>query len=409
MAREKIIVGLDIGTSTIQTIVAKKRKGTRPQVIGIGESGALGIRRGVVVNINEAIKSIKASVMQAERASGVPVSRVYVSLGGSHIQIAPSKGVVAVSRADGEVSEDDVDRVIRAAESISLPANYEILHIIPRRFRLDSQEDIKDPKGMTGIRLETEALVVEAFTPSVKNLTKAVNEAGLKIEELIFSSLAAAESSLSQQQKELGVIGIDIGGGTTGLVVYEEGDLLHAGVIPVGGTHLTNDVAIGLRTSIETAERVKVAAGYAVPEKIGKRDLIDLAKFSKHEEGETQKRYLAEIIEARLSEIFELANKELKKINRLGELPAGAVLLGGSAHLNDIAELAKKRLKLPVITGRPIELDGLGDRLSKPEYATAVGLILIASKHLENEENGFPFRKAPPISGFFRWLKNFLP
>lgn len=410
MAREKIIVGLDIGTSTVQVVVAKKRKGSRPQVIGLGEAPTFGLRKGVVVDISQVIKSIKAAVAQAQRSSGVPISKAYVSIGGGHIQVVSSKGVVAVSRADGEVSEDDIERVIRAAESsVSLPLNYEILHVVPRRFRLDSQDEIKDPKGMTGIRLEADALVIEAFSPSVKNLVKAVSEAGLKVEELIFSILAAAESTLSPQKKELGVVAIDIGGGTTSFVIYEEGDILHAGVLPVGGSHLTSDVAIGLRTSIETAERVKMAAGYSLPEKINKREIIDLAKFSKYEEGEASKKYLSEIIEARLSEIFELANKELKKIGRLGELPAGAVLIGGSANLNDVVELAKKRLKLPVVKGRPVELDGLGDKLSKPEYAVGVGLILIGAKHFDKEENGFPFRKAPQIGGVLKWLKNFLP
>ena len=298
-----------------------------------------------------------------------------VNLDGSHIISRASKGVVAVSRADQEISEDDIGRVINAAEAISLPQNKEILHVIPREFIVDGEAGIKDPLGMHGVRLELNALIVECSTPVLKNIEKCVDAAGFKLESIILSPLAAARSALTKRQKELGVLALDIGSSTSGIAVYEDGDIIHTQILPIGSAHITNDIAIGLRTNIDVAEKIKIDYGVCLPEGVSKKEMVDLAKFGHQEPGQAMKREIAEIIECRLEEIFDLVNKELKKIGKQNLLPAGVVLLGGGAKLPGIVELSKKILKLPAQIGYPQEVDGLVDQIEDPSYATAVGLI----------------------------------
>jgi cell division protein FtsA len=377
MPREEIIIGLDIGTSKVKTIVGQKRRDEeKPLVIGLGVADSSGMRKGAVVDIEETIKAISTSVEKAEQSAGVPIEHAYVSIGGDHIFSQMSRGVVAVSRADSEISQEDVSRAINAAQAISLPTNREIIHIIPINFAIDGQEQIKDPIGMTGVRLEVDALVVHGLIPFIKNITKCVSEADLDIDDLVFSSLAASEAVLSYRQKELGAVVIDIGGGTTGMTVFEEGNAVYCAVIPVGAGHITNDIAIGLRTSIDTAERVKRDFGSAVSSEITKKENINLNQIDDNEEGAVSRRYLADIIEARLSEIFSMVDDELKKINRSRLLPAGAVLTGGGAKMPGIVDLAKEELGLPCQIGFPQELGGIIDKVDDPSFAAAIGLVL---------------------------------
>lgn len=376
MARDKIIVGLDIGTQSIKTVIAKKRNDNeRIQIIGVGNAPTFGVRKGIVVNIEEAVNSIKASVAEAERLSGVEVVAVNVNLDGSHISSKMSKGVVAVSRADQEISAEDIKRVIGAAEAVSLPQNKEILHVIPREFIIDGESGIKDPLGMRGVRLELNALIVECSTPVLKNIERCIDAAGFDLNRVVLSPLAAAHSTLTKRQKELGVLVLDIGSATTGLAVYEDGDIIHTQILPIGSAHITNDIAIGLRTNIDVAEKIKIDYGVCLPEEVSKKEVIDLAKLGHQEPGHAMKKEIAEIIEARLEEIFDLVNKELKKIGKQNLLPAGVVLLGGGAKLPGIIELSKKILKLPAQVGFPQDVDGLVDHIEDPAYATAVGLV----------------------------------
>lgn len=376
MPREKIITGLDIGSYSIKTIIAKKTgNDERLQIIGVGDAPSLGVRKGVIVDIDEAVSSIKSSIAEAERLAGVEVGSVTTNLGGAHISSKISKGVVAVSRADQEISEDDISRVISAAEAISLPLNKEILHALPQEFVIDGERGIKDPLGMHGVRLESNALIVECSTPVLKNVGKAIESAGLGVENIVLSPIASAYSSLTKRQKELGVLVLDIGGATTGLAVYEDGNIIHVQVLPIGSGHITNDIAIGLRTDIDTAERVKLEYGACNSEDISKKDIIDLTKINNEGRGQANKKEVSEIIEARLEEIFDLANKELKRIGKQGLLPAGVVLVGGGSKLPGIAEFAKKILKLPVQIGAPCEINGLVDYINDPSFAAAVGLI----------------------------------
>lgn len=375
MARDKIIVGLDIGTHSIKVVIAKKKSDDRVQIVGVGTAPSFGIRKGVVVDIEEAINCIKSATSEAERLSGVKIESVVVNLDGSHIISKMSKGVVAVSRADQEISEDDINRVVAAAEAVSIPVNKEILHVIPREFMVDGEAGIKDPLGMHGVRLELNALIIECSTPVLRNVEKCIESAGFDLDNIILSPLAAARSALTKRQKELGVLVLDIGSATTGLVIYENGDILHTQILPVGSAHITNDIAIGLRTNIDVAEKIKIDYGVCLPEEVSKKETIDLMKVGHQEAGQAMKREIAEIIECRLEEIFELANKELKRIGKQSLLPAGVVLLGGGAKLPGIVELAKKSLKLPAQVGFPLEVDGLIDHIEDPAFATAVGLI----------------------------------
>lgn len=394
MAKNVIIAGIDVGSANVRTVIVQIFPGEElPRVIGVGVSESMGIRKGMIVDLEEAVKAVNDSVDKAERGAGVSVKSAAVSIGGNHIASQSSKGVIAVGRADGEVTEDDIERVISAAQAISIPPNREIIHIIPRSYSLDDQKNIKDPLGMNGVRLEVDAMIIEGSAPVVKNLQKSIEQAGIEIGEFVLAPLAAAKVVLSRRQKELGVVLVDIGGGTTAIAVYEENDLLHTAILPVGGSHITNDLAIGLRTSIDVAEKVKIEFGNALPRDINKKEDINLAEIDPNEEGMVSRHHVAEIIEARLEEIFNMVNKELKMIARDKLLPGGAVLAGGTAKLPGAVDLAKNILGLPAQTGFPTRLSGLVDKIDEPSFATAVGLIIWG---MENADRG------PRGGGFFR-------
>jgi len=415
MAKETIIVGLDVGSCFIRTVIAKMRADqTRPQIIGMGQVPSFGLRKGVVVDIEEAVKNISQSVQEAERNSGLSIERAYVSLSGNHITSRTSKGVVAVSRADGEISREDVERAINAASAISLSPNREILHIIPRSFSVDDQRGIKDPAGMNGVRLEVDTLIIEGATPFIKNLTKCISEVGLEIEGLVLAPLAASRASLTKRQKELGVLALDLGGGTASLTVFEEGDIIYSCVLPIGSSHITSDIAIGLRSNIDLAEKVKLEYGSALVSEISKKDNINLSKLAEEEKGVIPRIQVAEIIEARLSEVFDLVNKELRKIDRQGLLPAGVVLLGGGAKMPSLVDLAKDGLKLPAQVGFPLELEGIVEEVDDPAFATAIGLVLwsIDERVKSGRLTTIPFSRfsvSSTVNKIKGWLRGFLP
>jgi len=418
MAKDNIIVGLDVGTSKVRTVIAsiREKEDGRPKIIGVGESPSNGMRKGVVVDIEEMTKSIKRSVDNAERLSGINIDKVYVSVGGSHIKSRLNKGVAAVSRADEEFTQEDVRRAIDNASILYLDPNREIIHIIPRDFNIDGQAGIQDPRGMNGFKLEVDALIVEGLSPYLKNLRKCVNNAGLQIEALVLNVLAASNAVLTKKQKELGVLVLDFGGGTVSMAVYEEGKLLHMSVLPVGSGHITNDIAVGLRTSVETAEKIKLNYGSCVPEDVGKKENIDISKIDEKEEGIVSRRELSKIIEARMDDIFSLVNKELKKINRESYLPAGAILVGGGAKTPDILDLAKGKLKLSVQIGYPQGVEGLVEKIDDPAFATSIGLVFWALEVGDESEEGINHSREHGVSFFSKLiaklkkvLKNFIP
>jgi cell division protein FtsA len=371
MAKQYIIAGLDIGTSNIKILIAAKKKGEQKLgVIYQAQEPSFGIRRGVVVDVEKVSRLIQLLLNKVRTENGQKIDSVYVNIGGSHVFCTNSEGVVAVSRADRRVSEEDVKRVLQAAETISLSSNEEILEVIPKEFIIDGKGGIKEAEGMQGGRLEVKVLIVGCFAPYKKNLTQAVLNADLRVSDILPSPLAISNAVLNQKQKELGVAVLDIGAGTSELAVFEEGNLIHLAVFPIGSANITNDIAILLKTEIDIAELIKIKSGSCIFKGNGKKEKIEL------EEGEVltfSPKMVAGIIEARVSEIFGEVNKELKKIGKQGQLPAGIVLTGGGANLPKIVELAKKELKLPCRIGKPLFFSDLEDNLS---FAVACGLVL---------------------------------
>lgn len=380
MAREQIIAGLDIGGSRIRTVIGAieaDKKG--PHIIGVGISPSLGLRKGAVVDVDEVIANISASLEDAERMSGIPIHHIFIGIGGAHIESKNSQGVIAIGGK--EILEDDVERVLEASEAVSLPQNRRILRIIPKSFSVDEQRGIRTPIGMSGIRLEVDAHIITGQTQIVDNFEKCIHQAGVDIDDFIPSSLAASEAVLSRRQKELGVISINIGYDSTSLVVYEEGSVLHSAVIPVGGNSVTNDIAIGLRSSIDTAEKIKIEHGTCLPEEVSDRETIDLSLVSKIDKQKVSKKHLAEIIQARYHEIFILIKDELKSINRDGMLPAGAILSGSAVKMPGTTELAREVLSLPVQIGFPQDISGVVDKVDDPAFASALGLVIWGAKY----------------------------
>lgn len=426
MTKSRIIAAIDTGTSKVVTIIASVAEETgKINIVGASSVEGKGLRKSQIVDIEEAIETISASVEAAERMAGCSVSSAFISVGGTHIQSQNSKGVVAVADPEHEIIPEDLARVIEAARAISLPSAREILHVIPREFKVDSQEGIKDPLGMTGVRLEAEAHIITGSATAMRNLVKCVNEVGVEINGLVFSGLAAAETALTETEKELGVCLVDIGGGTTSLAIFTEGSLAYSSVLPVGAKNITNDLAIGLRVSLETAEKVKIALSEIDKEKLFKteeknKDEIDLKKLGINEEVEkvSYKTLVEGIIRPRLNEIFALVGEELKNSGFGGATPAGIVLGGGGAKTVGITEACKRTLSLPVRIANTDKLSGLIDDVSGPAYLTAHGLILYGFKNAKISSS-FSFEKfgrifkGIPIKGVFSktvdFIKSFLP
>ena len=410
MART-IFTALDIGTSTIQTVVAEKQRGENSlRILGIGVAPSAGVRRGIVVDLEDASGAIRQSVQEAERTSGLNLKSACVAVGGSHISVGYSKGVVAVSRADGEISPEDVRRAVAAAETfVTRNPNKSILHMIPRDFKVDTEAGVKDPVGMHGVRLEVDTLIIECSASFLKNLFKCVEASGLSVQDYVFAPLAASYSVLTKRQRELGVMLLDIGGGVASFIVFEEGVPMHAGVVPIGGNLITNDVAIGFRTHVDVAERIKLVYGSCLPDELPKRENIRLAEFIPEETTVFSRRELAEIIEARMRDIFELLQKELKKIDRKQLLPAGVILVGGSSSLPGLVELTRKEMALPVEIGLPPTIEA-PDEHTAASLSTALGAIHWQEMHNQQVSASWvhhtnELSKKP----FVRWLRSLLP
>ena len=397
-----IIAGLDIGTATIKTLICQKKpKKTNLEVLAQIKEISSGVRKGVVINTEEVSKIISSSIERAEKISKEKIRAVLVNVGGAHVFFTNSHGLISVSRADQKISQEDVDRVIQAAQTFSLPSNKEILSVIPREFIIDGEKGIKEPLGLKGVRLEVETSILGGFSPYLKNLAKTVLDSSLQIDDLILNPLASAQAVLTPREKEIGVLILDIGAGTTGLAIFEEGELIYTTIFPIGSAHITNDIAVGLKCDIDTAEEIKLESGtlfFKGPDKKKKIETV---------EGETlifSQKMLSRIIEARVREIFEIVNKELKKIARQGKLPAGVVLTGGGAKLPRIKELAKKELRLHCRIGFP---RGFSPSLEDPELATVCGLVLLGVD-LEGEKNLLSFGQRI-FSRIKKLFKIFLP
>ncbi len=391
--KDDIIAGLDIGSTAIRLVIGQKISGPAGeelQIIGAVSGPTAGVSRGIVNSIEETTSSISAVLEKAERLVGVPINRVWVSINDPHIKCERSKGVIAVGRSDGEIGENDVNRAIEAARALAVPANYEILHVIPIKFSVDNQSDVKDPIGMNGIRLEVETLIVQGLSTQIKNLTKAIYRTGLEIEDLVLAPLAAAEAVMSSKQKELGVSLINLGASTTSLAVYEERNLIHTAVLPIGAEHITSDLAIGLRCPINLAERIKKEYGNAIVSKDEKDEDIDVSKLVEEEEvnddiDTVSKKYISEIINARIEEIFEKIDNEFKKIDRSGMLPAGVIFVGGGSELEGLVESAKGKLRLPAAIGVAKNINVVIDKVRNPDFLIALGLVIWGNNASEDD------------------------
>ncbi len=417
MPREKIITGIDVGSNKVSTAIATVHEN---KVSIIGVSGAVpskGIKRGSVVDIDNAVEAISTSLERAERMAGVSVSSAFVTLNGSHIQTQNSHGVVAVSPQVGEITREDVIRVTEAAQAVSLPSSRKIVHVIPRDFVVDSQEGIKDPVGMAGVRLEVETNIIHGSATAMKNLVKCIDQVGVEVEELIYVGVAAAESVLTDTERELGTILVDIGGGTTSLIAFLEGSPVYSSVLGIGAKHITSDLAIGLRTRLDDAERIKLKLSTVTSEMENqghtiKEETFDVSEFGLDQD-EVPIRFLREIVNARTKEIFNMVALELNKAGLLGKLPAGVVITGGGAQTFAIEAVAKNILKMPVRIGTPSGVTGLIDEIRGPAFSGTVGAVLYGVDMVRSNSLLFLDKSHGKISqsfhSFFEKIKSFLP
>jgi cell division protein FtsA len=370
---EGIIFGLDIGTTKVCALVGAVREG-QLQIIGMGLEPAQGMRKGMIVDVSEATVAIAKAVEKAEQTSGYALSRAIVSMAGEHISSTNNRGVVAVRHNGTGITVEDIERALDAAQAISIPHNREIVHLVPRGFAVDEQDGVRSPLGMHGYRLEVEAHIVTAATPALKNLSQCADAVGIQAEEYVLNALASGEAVLDGTEREMGVIVADIGGGTTDIALYMQGMVWHTRVIPVGGFHITNDIAIGLRVPFEVAEKVKIQYGDCRPDQIDPESIFTVEPFG-GEKIQVGRQDLAYVVEARTEEIFQMILQEIRRSGYDGLLPAGIVLTGGTAQLRGIAHVAQQVLGVPARVANPKSLVGLVDSLHSPAYATSVGLL----------------------------------
>lgn len=405
--KEEYFVGLDIGSSKITAVVGQSDDEGVLNIIGVGTSHITGIKKGVVAEIEETVSGISEAIEMAEGVSGSQITSATININGGHISSTNSRGVVAVARADQEITKNDISRAEDAARAVQIPANKELIDVIPRFFIVDNGDSVKEPLGMTGVRLEIETHLISVSSQALKNLSKVVNQAGVGVEDVIASPLASAKAAVTKRQRELGCVVVDIGAATTSLAVFIDDSLLYTKVFPVGAGAITNDVAIGLRTSVDIAEKVKKKYGYAVASDVPETNKIDLSLIDIHEEGIIPTKHVSEIIQDRTEEIFRLVQNELRKIKYDSLLPAGVILTGGGAKLSGIEDLAKNYFRLPVNIGKPHSLGGLTEKVYDPGYSTAVGLLLYSFE--EKESRGGSKRVSTIYGKIKEIFKIFLP
>ncbi len=406
------IAALDIGTTKTCALIGELTDAGAMRILGAGVAPSRGLRKGVVTDVKEASLAIASAVEQAERVSGMSAQEVFVGIAGAHIQSTNSRGVAGIHGGRG-VMPEDVGRAMEAAEAIAVPQNREIIHAIPRGYTLDGQDGIKDPLGMIGFRLEVEAHVVTGAASSIQNLIKAVEGAGLKVLDLALEPIAAGEAVLTTSEKEMGVVLADIGGGTTDIAIFIDGSVWHTVILPTGGIHITNDLAVGLRTPFNAAEEMKVMYGHADPNQIADTELIDVAAFGEEGRRTVSRQDIAEIIGARVDEMCQMILTEVKRSGYDSLLPAGVVLCGGTADLAGIKAVAREALQMPVRVGTPREIEGFTDRVSAPAFATSVGLLRWGAQQAQSDLTNAPPRnghnKRNPLGRLFGWTKHLLP
>ena len=400
--KDEIIVGLDIGTTKIAAIVGEVTE-EGIDIIGIGTSRSRGLRKGVVINIDAAVHDIQQAVREAEHMAGCDISTVYAGIAGGHIRGLNSHGIVAVK--DKEVREADVQRVIEAAKAVAIPMDREVLHVLPQQYIIDEQDGVRDPLGMSGVRLEAKVHIATTSVTSAQNVVKCANRCGLQVADIVLEPLASAEAVVEDDEKELGVCMIDIGGGTTDLVIFSEGAIVHTAVLPLGGAHLSGDIAVGLRTPLESAEKIKKKYGCALPEAIEPDETMEVPSVGGREPRRLSRRVLVEIVRMRLEEMFEHVKREIARSGYLEQIAAGIVMTGGTTLLPGLPELVESVLDLPARRGAPRGIGGLVDVVRSPEYSTGVGLVLYGARGAE-----MTTRETAPVQGpgMFRRMRGWL-
>lgn len=412
----RTIVGIDVGTTKVCTIVAQVQESGRVNVLGVGLTPSKGLDKGMVVNIDDAVSAIATSVEKAERLSGYRIGSAFIGVAGRHIASLNSRGVVAVARADHEITRHDIDRAVEAAQAVAIPTQREVIHVIPRAYIVDGHEGIRDPIGMSGFRLEVETHIVTGEVMAIQNLIKSVRKAGIEIDDLVLQPLASGEAVLPAEDKDRGVVLVDIGGGTTDIAVFAQGGIWHTSVLPVGGNHFTNDIVLVQQTPHHTAEYLKLRYGSALPEEPGdeQSDLVEVEGFVPGEKIQISRATLNQVMNARSEELVELIYNEVRRSGYEGLLPAGIVLTGGAAQLAHFDELMREMLGVPVRVGIPTDLSGLSDSIDSPSYATAVGLVRWGARHgvaTLSPGNGQIDRggRESTYDRFKNWLREFLP
>jgi cell division protein FtsA len=420
--RRKIVTGLDIGTTKICALIAEVSGEKNIEIVGIGLAPSNGLRKGIVVDIDKTSHAIKSAVQKAERMAGQKVDSAYVGIAGSHIKSINSHGVVAVTGDEKEIKESDIKRVIDAARIVPVSAEEDILHVLPREFIVDGSPGIQDPLGMSGVRLEVETHIIKGASTSIQNLVKSVLRAGLSVDEVVLEPLASSQAVLSDDEKDLGAVLVDIGGGTTDVIVFHEGSIAHTSVLPVGGNHVSNDIAVGLRTPVSEAEKIKIMHGSVLPSEIDEQEKIEVLAASGKERKKLSRKMLCQVIEPRMTEVFSMVKKELKSAGSADLTPAGMILTGGASLLEGSEELASDITELPVRIGEPDYVSGLsnvidnpvyikkGDTIPRAIFSTAVGLIEFALENGDAKNNNLRSNSSNNskeiVSGFFSKLKN---
>jgi cell division protein FtsA len=371
--KNRIIVGLDIGTSKVVAIVGEINPEGRLEIIGLGSHGSKGLKKGVVVNIESTVQSIQRAIEEAELMAGCQIQSVFAGIAGSHIRSMGSHGIVAIR--DREVFQPDIDRVIDAAQAVAIPADQKILHILPQEFIIDTQEGVKEPLGMSGVRLEAKVHLVTCAVNAAQNIEKCIKQCGLGVDDIILEQLASSYSVLTEDEKDLGVCMVDIGGGTSDIAIYTEGAIKHTAVIPIAGDQVTNDIAMALRTPTQNAEEIKIKYACALGSLAGENETIKVPSVGEREDRSLSRQALAEVVEPRYEELFTLIQAELRRSGFEDLIPAGIVLTGGASKMEGVVELAEEIFHMPVSIGKPKNVSGLSDIVRNPIYATAVGLL----------------------------------
>lgn len=402
----KTVVGIDVGTTKVCTLVAEVDPNRHSRIVGVGIAPSRGIRKGIVVNISEVAAAIGESLQLAERSSGYEIASAYVGLAGAHVEALNSRGITHLNNGHRVIHPSDINRALESARSISLADDREILHVIPRNFTVDGDDGVRDPIGMHAGKLEVEAHIVTGATSSINNLVTCIQSNQVNIDGLVLEPLASGEAVLTDMERDMGVVLADIGGGTTDIAIFIEGAIWHTSVLPTGGLQLTNDLAVGLRTPFDTAEAIKRRYGHCLPNKVNPDETVEVGTFGEADVQQVPRQFVAEIIQARMEEIFELIQREVKRSGYDGLLPAGIVLTGGTAGLRGIKEIGREVMHLPTRVGAPQNLHGLIDQLDEPAYATSVGLLEWGKHHQPEPitQKGRPIQFKVPS-----WLKALLP